>query len=168
MKIYLLRHGITDACLQNTKMKDVHLSELGKLQIMKIKRYIPNSIEKIYSSPTLRTMETAKIINKDLECPILTDLRLKNKLDENFPDYFQNISSFIKDLEQNDDMDIVLVTHGRIIKMMYSIINFKKIEINIIDKLNIDYGDLFCIDKIKEKFYFNWKKINDNHESFTK
>lgn len=161
MKIFLLRHGVTDACFQKTKMKDVCLSPIGIHQIHNLLDSLPSSIETIYCSPTLRTIETAEIIQKKLKCKIIVDVRLKNKLDASNPDYFHNIQTFLSDLSF-DKGDILLVSHGRIIKMIYSIINHQKIDVGVIDHLEIDYGDLFCLETTHDQtlVFTEWKKIN--------
>jgi len=161
MKIYLLRHGLTDACFKQTKMKDVCLSDTGIRQIHDLLDHLPGSIKTIYCSPTLRTIESAEIIQKRLGCKIVVDGRIKNKLDESNPDYFQNLQTFLSDLPL-DKGEILLVSHGRIIKMIYSIINHHKIDKDVIDHLEIDYGDLFCLETTEDHtlVFKDWKKLN--------
>lgn len=161
MKIFILRHGITEASLIDTALKNVSLSKNGIRQINDVLDLIPNNICHIYTSPMIRTIETSRIIQEKLGCDIIIDDRLKNKLDDEHSDYYENLGSFLNDI--NDDDDILIVTHGRNIKMLYSIINFKRINPKIMKDLDIDYGDLFCFEKVNNVFIFReWKRLNNN------
>lgn len=157
-----MRHGITDACLKDTKNKDVYMSNNGVEQIKKSLCHIPLSVKTIYTSPTLRTIQTANIVSQTIPtCKIIVDSRIKNKLDSEFSDYFQNLKSFLDGLTGREE-DMLIVSHGRILKMIYSIINFDKIDISVINTLDIDYGDLFCIHQAVEGrlVFLEWQKIN--------
>lgn len=161
MKIYLLRHGITPACTdkQTKKLfKNISLSEQGKEQIIKICPNISTQLYKIYTSPTIRTMESAQIV-QSLRAPgaeIEVDIRLKNKIDDENDSYFENIIQLLNHIKENNprDSEILLVTHGRIIKMIYSIIQYNEINKEIMDGLEIDYADLFLFYLEKGDFSF--------------
>lgn len=84
MKLMLIRHGLTDTNVSNLTHKtgdEVGLNKTGKDQIIKtasaIKKYSPN---KIYCSPEKRSVQSAKIISKDLgiDFEIADDLRERN------------------------------------------------------------------------------------------
>jgi broad specificity phosphatase PhoE len=154
MIIYLVRHGITDACNNSDKsLKNVYLNSEGKQQISNISKIIPK-IDKIFTSPTLRTIESADIIrlNCNPNADIITDYRLLNKVDEG-QTYINNLRNFLNYLK-NEKETILLVTHGRIIKMIYSIILYDNIYINFINGLSMDYGSLSKFEYINEKFNF--------------
>ena len=161
MKIYLLRHGITPASAdkQTKKLfKNVPLSEEGRRQIIQICPFIRSNISKIYTSPAIRTLETAQIVQSHAfpEAEIVIEVRLKNKIDdETSHSYLDNIVQFLGDLRVNhQDSDLLLVTHGRIIKMIYSIIQYNSIDKEIMDCLDIDYGDLFVLYLEEDIFSF--------------
>jgi len=162
MSIYIVRHGITDACglepVNGKKPnKDVPLSETGREQIFEACQYIPQSVTKIYTSPTLRTLETADIIKKNLGllAPILSDHRLKNKVESQDASYQNNIKEFLHDILPFEN--IVIVTHGRIIKMLYSIIVENKINIKLLESLTIGYGDVFVASWKGSRIEMEWK-----------
>jgi broad specificity phosphatase PhoE len=154
MFIYLIRHGVTDACFISDKSaKNVYLNSEGKQQINNISKNIPK-IDKIYTSPTLRTIETSEIIriNCNPSVEIETDYRLLNKVKEE-ETYESNLKSFLIDLKKKNKT-ILLVTHGRIIKMIYSIIMKGYIDLDFINLLSMDYGSLSKFEYINEKFHF--------------
>src|SRR5262245_32841169 len=73
MKIYLIRHGQTTGDLEDRYggSYDDHLTKKGQEQIRaKAQRLHGKSIEIIFSSPLIRTKETAEIIRTDVEVPI--------------------------------------------------------------------------------------------------
>lgn len=83
MKIYCLRHGLTEL---NKKKKvngeiDEPLAPEGIEQAKAIEADIPKSVTHIYSSPLLRAQQTAEIISSALNLPIavtneLTEIRM--------------------------------------------------------------------------------------------
>jgi broad specificity phosphatase PhoE len=162
MSIYIVRHGITDACglepVNGKKPnKDVPLSETGREQILETCQYIPQSVTKIYTSPTLRTLETADIIKTKvgLLAPILSDHRLKNKVESEDASYQNNIKEFLHDILPFEN--IVIVTHGRIIKMLYSLINQDVINVTLMNSLTIGYGDVFVAPWKGSRIEMEWK-----------
>lgn len=74
MSIFIVRHGQTDL---NLKKKiqgrvDSPLNESGKKQASETREKLLNvNIDLIICSPLLRTKETANIINKDRNIPII-------------------------------------------------------------------------------------------------
>jgi probable phosphoglycerate mutase len=78
MKIYLIRHGLTE---MNKEKKvnaeiDEPLAKEGKEQAKSIIPLIPKTIKYIYSSPLLRVIQTAEIINAKLNLPLYIDADL--------------------------------------------------------------------------------------------
>lgn len=162
MSIYIVRHGITNACglepVNGKKPnKNVPLSETGRVQILEACQYIPRSVTKIYTSPTLRTLETAEIIKKylGLSAPIHSDYRLKNKVESEVASYQNNIKEFLYDILPFEN--IVIVTHGRIIKMLYSLITQDVINVTLMNSLSIAYGDVFVAPWIGSRLEMEWK-----------
>ena len=82
MKIYLLRHGQTDYNDKGIIQGDlpISLNENGINQAFEAKKQIDNiDIDLIISSPIVRTMETADIVNKGRNIKIITDKRLEER-----------------------------------------------------------------------------------------
>lgn len=74
MKVYVIRHGLTELnkkWILNGQI-DEPLAEEGFLQAKKAIAKIPKTIKYIYTSPLLRTRQTAKIINSKLNLPLST------------------------------------------------------------------------------------------------
>ena len=144
MKLYVVRHGQTDwNVLKKVQGKaDISLNEKGKEQAVITKSKLGREhIDLIICSPLKRTKETAKIINKDRNIPIVFDDRIserdfgefegilntdfdfnefwsykKNiKYDraENIVDFFNRIYSFLDELkEKYFDKNVLIVSHG--------------------------------------------------------
>lgn len=154
MKVYIVRHGVTDACglvsVDNVKPnKDVSLSTTGIEQVHGILDHLPKTTTKIFTSPTIRTIETSQIIADycTTNPEIIQDLRIKNKVVVMDSSYTTNITSFLEDLCNFQDKEVVLVTHGRIIKMMYSLLNLGKIDCDFMNKLELDYASVFLMER---------------------
>lgn len=142
MKIYLVRHGTTADCLCDKKQGlDTPLNELGKKQIEKINI----KTDLIYVSPTRRTIESAKIICPDTK--IKVDNRLYNKK-RDLEHYTNELRSFLNEIKTLDT-DVMVVTHGRIIKMIYSILEFNYINTNFTNSLDMEYGSVSIIENNK-------------------
>ena len=87
--------------------------------------------------------------------PILSDHRLKNKVESEDASYENNIKEFLHDILPFEN--IVIVTHGRIIKMLYSIIVENKINIKLLESLTIGYGDVFVAPWKGSRIEMEWK-----------
>lgn len=72
MKIYCLRHGLTELNKQGkvNGQIDEPLAPEGIEQANSVIPLIPESIKHIYTSPMLRTRQTAEIINSKLNHPL--------------------------------------------------------------------------------------------------
>ena len=73
MKIYALRHGLTEynkLGKTNGQIVDDPLAKEGLEQIRNIVPHMPKGIAKIYSSDLLRARQTAELINETLQLPI--------------------------------------------------------------------------------------------------
>lgn len=161
--IYIVRHGITCSG-ENSNISgdgnDVSLNKKGIEQVNNLKESLLNSnIKHIYTSNFKRTLETSQIIDNilDHQCQIKIDNRISNK--DNLNDYKNNIKSFLNDLLNKDNLEgnICLVTHGRIIKLLYYYCLHNDFPSET-PKINwCNYGCLSCL-KIKgnhlEPIYF--------------
>lgn len=144
MEVLLIRHGQTEwNVLKKVQGKaDVELNEKGIEQATSIKTYLNNQrIDLILCSPLTRAIQTAKIINKERNIPILIDERLSERdfgefegmrntefnyeafwsykkniqyqKAENIREFFQRIYGFLNDIHlKYKDKRILLVTHG--------------------------------------------------------
>ena len=81
-RVLVIRHGETDWNAQNRVQgsSDIPLNDVGRRQAeeqaQNIKADVKTQNAIIFSSPLLRAKETAEIINKQLNLPLLTDSRL--------------------------------------------------------------------------------------------
>lgn len=77
---YLVRHGAKQYAVE-----DKLLSNVGEKQADLTGKYLENKgIGAIYVSPLRRTLQTAEIINEHLNLPVITDKRLRERM--NFGD----------------------------------------------------------------------------------
>lgn len=144
MNIMLVRHGQTD---WNVKRRvqgwaNICLNENGKKQAFIVaKSLIDVKIDLIISSPLERALQTAEIINKYKNVPIIIDERLKernfgefeglekNNFDfdgfwnykmnnkylkaENIERFFNRVYDFLDEIKETyKDKKVLLVTHG--------------------------------------------------------
>lgn len=159
--IYLIRHGETDNCHSSDKNnKNVSLNSSGIEQIHKLLPIIPDPTL-ILASPTIRTIESAHIMARGKNI-VVEEPRLWNKSE----DYHMNLTSLLQDLRTRHDgaHDIILlVTHGRIIKMIFSLITYGFIHKETMDELVLDYGDMFCVQNgSDDKFSMLWTSVKND------
>ncbi|MBI3109470.1 histidine phosphatase family protein [Candidatus Daviesbacteria bacterium] len=83
MKIYCLRHGLTELNIQKKVNGEVDesLAPEGIEQAKAVASIMPASIKHIYTSPMQRAKQTAEIINSKLKCSVypvdeLTEIRM--------------------------------------------------------------------------------------------
>ncbi len=144
MNIYIVRHGQTEWNNQRRIQGrvDTQLNEVGKEQALKTKNNLSNiDIDMIISSPLLRAKQTAEIINKERNIPIIFDNRIIErsfgKLEgtlisevnfNEFWDYYKNIKyesvesihelfervyDFLKDIiGKYNDKNVLIASHG--------------------------------------------------------
>jgi len=81
MKMILIRHGQTEwnALQKYQGHTDVHLNELGRKQAATAAQYLKDheTIEAVYASDLSRTRETAEILGRSINLPVITDSRLR-------------------------------------------------------------------------------------------
>ena len=131
MKIIYVHHGNRNVCNSPTQQDD--LTELGYKDCEIVAELLANvkikdKIKAIYTSPYFRCKETAEIINKFLNAPIIDDDRL-NEFDsksETWVDLQNRVNDCIDDiLKKFDDNDMIIcVTSG----------------VNIVSLINKAYG----------------------------
>lgn len=155
MKIYVLRHGLTELNKQKkvNGQIDEPLAPEGIEQAKTAISLIPKSIKHIYTSPLIRAVQTAEIINSKLSLPIsridglaeihmgtlagysweeMEDgLELKKKHrtvrfdyqpygGESVKKVKERVIEFLRKLKQkHKDNEILIVTHGGIIRLLY-------------------------------------------------
>lgn len=83
MRIYLIRHGETTGDVENRYGEDYddHLTERGKQQARELaNKTVGLGIQKIFCSPRIRTIETARILDKLLDAGVMIagDMRERN------------------------------------------------------------------------------------------
>jgi len=161
MFIYLFRHGMTDQCIDKQKgmNKNVSLNSTGRQQVENVSQLLKGKIiTKIYSSPTLRTLESAQIFRRLLDLDnveICKEDRIFNKQ----TDYEKVLNSFLEDCKSQNE-NIAVFTHGRMIKMLYSLLLFHEIRIDFTDRLEIDYGTLNVVEN-GTMIMFNSQPVNN-------
>lgn len=154
-KLFLVRHGEAESNVKNILNSDLgqnhyHLTEKGREQVKKLANTLKNEkIDMIFSSPFLRTKETAEIIAKKCGLEIIIDERLKElgvgdfngKTIEEFDAVFpteesraekagfgvetgesvrKRLEYFLKEIDEKyKNKNIVVVSHGDPIQIFY-------------------------------------------------
>ena len=144
--IYITRHGQTDWNVQKKVMGrcDEPLNQTGLMQAEETRKNLLNTnIDLIICSPLKRAKQTAEVINRDRNIPIIYDERIierdfgefegmetkdfdfdgywnyyKNDIyekAENIQDFFKRVYDFLDDInEKYKDKNILIVAHGGI------------------------------------------------------
>ena len=97
MNLYVVRHGQTDWNINHMILgkTDIELNEKGKKQAEEVsKKLEKEKIDLIISSPLKRTKQTAEIINKNKNIPIIYDSRIQER---NFGE-FEGLKDIIQNL----------------------------------------------------------------------
>lgn len=148
MNIYVLRHGQTDWNKEGLILsrENMPLNETGIDQANEASQIVENlDYDLIISSPLIRTLQTAEIVNREKNKKIIVDERLierdagvlsgKNGKDKIFKDYwnldahydglenldelFARVKNFIEDIkEKYKDKNLLIVTHNGICRMI--------------------------------------------------
>lgn len=164
MVIHLVRHGETDACRSPDKSidKNVNLNARGIEQIRRLRLMLPPPTM-IITSPTVRTIESSHLLmDEENRAELLIDSRVWNKIG----DYDFNLRVFLRSLCALASTDgrqhtMTVVTHGRIIKMIYCLVRFNCLCTEIMDTLPIEYGDCFELLLVDDEFSMRWARKND-------
>lgn len=173
MELILIRHGEPDyshiSKNENTQIPTMaHLSEIGKLQAENIYKNnidLLNNSQIIISSPFNRALETAKILNKNLNLPLFIENDMHEWLpDREFKYNIDKIHDFYKDYKikngirisnepWEEDLEvkkrvlnclskysyyekIIIVAHSRLFKIVF---NIKECNFCSVNKINFDY-----------------------------
>ena len=150
MKVYVMRHGQTawNAKGRIQGWSESRLTDLGKAQAQDAADKLKNvKIDLIFSSPLMRTMQTANVVNQFHGVNIVKDKRiieknagifsgkLESELDEkelklfkfgskecgveNRLDIYRRVNDFVKFLKTNyAEKNILIVTHYCVVKML--------------------------------------------------
>ncbi|QSX05555.1 histidine phosphatase family protein [Sedimentibacter sp. zth1] len=194
MILYITRHGETEWNVQKRFQGQTNseLTSNGIEGARKLGEFlVGEDIDLIIASPLKRTVETADIIKKNIDIPVVYDKRLMEicagdlegqQFDiarkkygtvmkeirsypfvtpypsgESIMDVYNRISQFIEDIKKKyKDKNILIVTHGVVVKCMYYYLNFG--QITKWDKPSIENCSLtkFKIeDNCNEKIIFN-------------
>ncbi|MBI2098592.1 MAG: histidine phosphatase family protein [Candidatus Wildermuthbacteria bacterium] len=152
MKIYFVRHGETNYNVANLcnddSSKEVHLTVRGREQSEFLAEKLKNeTIGGIIISELSRTRETAEIINKYHNVPILVDSRINDRKTgfesksasaffaavesapdkwsvkfnegESFLEEKERVFSFLDDLPRRGYETMLIITHSEIMKIVY-------------------------------------------------
>ncbi|MCF0125762.1 MAG: histidine phosphatase family protein [Clostridia bacterium] len=181
--IYIVRHGQTDWNIEKKTQghTDIPLNENGRNQAKRLAQSLQNvNIDKIISSDLIRAKETAKIINEQINKEIIYDKRLREinygllegiNRDTLTPDVWDTFNNFPEKLKAedkesifsrvkecfdeilNDKENILIVTHGGVLRM---IMFYKHNR----DKFNNDiYLKEYNNVKINNADIFEWDNI---------
>jgi len=155
MKLYITRHGQTDWNYNNIIQgkSDIALNAAGRSQAMRIAQQLADiKIDMIFSSPLIRALETAQIINRYHSLAIICDQRIEERGFGNFegsdlrqfnfadfwniekeamfPDcektsvFFHRVYDFIEECKKKyDDKTILVVAHGGVSLPFYTYVH---------------------------------------------
>ena len=182
MKILVTRHGQTDWNVEKRIQgrTDIELNNKGIEQAYQTKENLENEkIDLIICSPLKRAKQTADIINKDRNMPIIYDERLleicygenegrlhddfdydgfwsiinthEYKEAENVNKFIQRVHNFLNDLKNRKEENILIVTHNGVCRAINTYFNGIPNDNNI-----IDLGIKNC-----EVVKYNFDKSND-------
>jgi broad specificity phosphatase PhoE len=149
MKIYAIRHGQTELNVKgllNGTIGD-QLTDTGVQQASEARSILPNTLKRIYSSSLNRAKQTTEILNSQLELPViytddlqevnfgdlngtpfLDEIRVKHvAMDYDWHPSGENVDDVkvrvLRALDtiakENGDGEVLVVTHGGIIRMLH-------------------------------------------------
>lgn len=174
--LYLIRHALDDERFVGS-WSDVSILESEKSKVEEQAKYIKENlkISKIYSSDIKRALETAEIINKELNLEIIKDsnLREQNKgiitgklketlpkeeldlltnqqIDTKFPEGETLIDLYNRIKDYLEEMkkyenNSLVVTHRGVINMIYFILNDIPLDMDK-KKFNVDHLSIHELD----------------------
>lgn len=160
MKVYVMRHGRT---VWNEKGRvqgwsKNRLSKSGKEGVeLQAEKYKNVKFDLIFSSPLMRTMQTANIMNKFHNVPIIKDERLieinkgtfagrwKKTISpeeqnlrfenphavgmESFDEVFERLKNFVSDFKEKfNGGDFLIITHSKVTDILVSLFEEKTCE----------------------------------------
>ncbi|HNW26329.1 MAG TPA: phosphoglycerate mutase family protein [Candidatus Gastranaerophilaceae bacterium] len=126
-KITFIAHGATIHSEENRvsdKENYPPINEAGEEEMAKICEWLKKraiKTDKIYTSPALRTIQSAKIISKALKIDFEILETLTSKKNEEISDFTKRISTVIKQIvEENIGKRIIIVTYPEVIQAAIS------------------------------------------------
>ena len=141
MPFYFIRHGETDWNRRNIIMgsKDIPLNELGFKQAHEASRILKNeNFEVIVSSPRIRAQQTAEIIAKKTNKPIVFEEGLTEIVwGEAEGTTFDPTKSIFDDAHRPRGAETFLAFQGRVVKTIASVLLMKKLP------LIVSHGGVF-------------------------
>ncbi|MEG2250419.1 MAG: phosphoglycerate mutase family protein [Bacilli bacterium] len=154
-KIILVRHGEN---IYNSKLKndDLSLSKVGIEQANKALKIINDDFDIVYCSNSLRTIQTASIINYNNKKTIIDNRLIErgwwNSYNGDEPEEIANqrINLFFKEVSNNyNDKKVLIVSHGSLIKLIQNFLEQNTIERNTV------YNCTIIIYEGKNKVIYN-------------
>ena len=147
MKLYLLRHGQTDYNNKKIIQGDlpIELNENGKKQAIDVKNQIEKlNIDLIISSPIKRAVQTAEIINQDLNVEFITDNRISERkfnkaIGQNEKFYVDNLELYW-DLDKNFSGEYSVERTSKLVQRTKSFLQEIKNKYNDKTVLVISHG----------------------------
>ena len=174
MELYLMRHGVTvwnELGITQGHSRN-RLSKRGKQQTEELAKELKNKkIDVIFCSPLVRTVQTAKIMNKYHKVKIIKDKRLieinqgiftgrkreelsKEELElksarakscgmESFQSVYERIKDFFEKLKKLTYENVLIVSHETCVTLLEDIILNTKIDFNNRKHLrNFPHGEI--------------------------
>lgn len=169
IQLFLVRHGETDMSYQKKnplQNRDIPLNQIGIKQIKSVSRYLRSkNFKKIVSDNTLRTLQSSRIIANS-QVPFISTIEIEPRLSnkENISTIRKNIMDLLKEIEDmNTNTNICWVCHGKIIKIIYYLMNYSEFPKEIIKLSWCYYGGIHCLEFTNNKWNTKYwgKKIED-------
>lgn len=195
-RLIIIRHGHRDDNINKiygkSKNNNCPLSEIGKKELkLKMMTFFENNdfkIDKIYTSPFLRTIQTSEIVlstynskynlNLEMEINYLIsegqhfdvvnfEKKLENKLKENDIEYpeskehlLQRIKLFCENIKKLKYKNICVVSHGVICGYILKyFINNVDFKDNPNDKVKFKYADKIVLKKQQNNWYVEYSDV---------
>lgn len=169
----LMRHGQADNNVRRILVGrhiESHLTEYGKRQVADTAMYLKNiSIGKVYTSPVIRTVETAKIVCKILELDYevderLYEIELGKLVGMNFDEIVQKFGNlFLKFYDENDStltpygVESFCSVKSRIKNLLDEIMrNYREENVLLISHLDPIKAAISSLLELNPQSLYNW------------
>lgn len=169
----LMRHGQADNNVRRILVGrhiESHLTEYGKRQVADTAMYLKNiSISKVYTSPVIRTVETAKIVCKILELDYevderLYEIELGKLVGMNFDEIVQKFGNlFLKFYDENDStltpygVESFCSVKSRIKNLLDEIMrNYREENVLLISHLDPIKAAISSLLELNPQSLYNW------------
>jgi probable phosphoglycerate mutase len=168
-----MRHGQADNNVRRILVGrhiESHLTEYGKRQVADTAMYLKNiSISKVYTSPVIRTVETAKIVCKILELDYevderLYEIELGKLVGMNFDEIVQKFGNlFLKFYDENDStltpygVESFCSVKSRIKNLLDEIMrNYREENVLLISHLDPIKAAISSLLELNPQSLYNW------------